>query len=284
MSVLATSTAATQRYKGLGTMAVDYGLHGHVAVVTGSTSGIGQAMAAALAEQGVSVILNGFGDPAQIETDRRALQARTNAAVRYHGADMTKPAEIADLIDYARREFGRLDILINNAGLQHVSPIEDFPDEKWDQLIAIILSSTFHSTKAAIPIMKAQGRGRIVNIASAHGLVASPFKSAYVAAKHGVVGFTKATGVELARTGITCNAICPGYVKTPLVEAQIADQAKARGIPEDRVIEDVILAAQPNKTFATYEQLAGMLLYLVSDMGASATGASFPIDGGWTAA
>ena len=161
---------------------------------------------------------------------------------------------------------------------------EDVPDEKWDQLIAIILSSTFHATKAAVPIMKAQGRGRIVNIASAHGLVASPFKSAYVAAKHGVVGFTKAMGVELARTGITCNAICPGYVKTPLVEAQIADQAKARGIPEDRVIEDVILAAQPNKTFATYEQLAGMLLYLVSEMGASATGASFPIDGGWTAA
>jgi 3-hydroxybutyrate dehydrogenase len=257
-------------------MAVDYGLQGHVAVITGSTSGIGQAMAQALAAQGVNVILNGFGDPAKIEADRAALQETTNTSVRYHGADMTKPKEIADLVDYARREFGRLDILINNAGLQHVSPIEDFPDEKWDQLIAIILSSTFHATKAAVPIMKAQGRGRIVNIASAHGLVASPFKSAYVAAKHGVVGFTKATGVELARTGITCNAICPGYVKTPLVEAQIADQAKARGIPEDR--------AQPNKTFATYEQLAGMLLYLVSDMGASATGASFPIDGGWTAA
>ena len=265
-------------------MAVDYGLQGNVAVITGSTSGIGQAMAQALAAQGVNVILNGFGDPVKIEADRAALQETTNTSVRYHRADMTKPKEIADLIDYARREFGRLDILINNAGLQHVSPIEDFPDEKWDQLIAIILSSTFHATKAAVPIMKAQGRGRIVNIASAHGLVASPFKSAYVAAKHGVVGFTKAMGVELARSGITCNAICPGYVKTPLVEAQIADQARARGIPEDRVIEDVILAAQPNKTFATYEQLAGMLLYLVSDMGASATGASFPIDGGWTAA
>ncbi|HEX5378226.1 MAG TPA: 3-hydroxybutyrate dehydrogenase [Phenylobacterium sp.] len=264
-------------------MAVDYGLKGHVAVITGSTSGIGQAMAAALAEQGVNVVLNGFGDPAQIETDRRNLAERTGVEVRYHGADMTRPKEIADLIDYAVTEFERLDILVNNAGLQHVAPIEDFPDEKWDQLIAIILSSTFHTTKAAIPIMKAQKRGRIVNIASAHGLVASPFKSAYVAAKHGVVGFTKATGVELARTGITCNAICPGYVKTPLVEQQIGDQARARGIPVDRVIEDVILAAQPNKAFAEYEHLAGMLLYLVSDMGASATGAAMTIDGGWTA-
>ena len=264
-------------------MAVDYGLQGHVAVITGSTSGIGQALATALAEQGVNVVLNGFGDPAKIEADRRALQERTNAAIRYHGADMTKPDEITDLIDYAMREFGRLDILVNNAGIQHVAPVDEFPPEKWDALIAVILSSTFHASRAAIPIMKAQGRGRIVNIASAHGLVASPFKAPYVAAKHGVVGFTKGLAVELARTGITANAICPGYVKTPLIEAQIVDQAKARGIPEDRVMEDVILAAQPTKQFVEYGQLAGMLLYLVSDMGASATGASMVVDGGWTA-
>lgn len=264
-------------------MAVDYQLEGHVAVITGSTSGIGQALATALAVQGVNVVLNGFGDPAKIEADRLAIQHGTNAAVRYHGADMTKPEEIADLIAYAHKEFGRLDILVNNAGIQHVAPVDEFPDEKWDALIAVILSSTFHASKAAIPIMKAQGRGRIVNIASAHGLVASAFKAPYVAAKFGVVGLTKGCAVELARTGITCNAICPGYVKTPLIEAQIVDQAKARGIPEDRVMEDVILAAQPTKAFVQYEHLAGMLLYLVSDMGASATGAALSVDGGWTA-
>ncbi len=264
-------------------MAVDYHLEGHAAVITGSTSGIGQALAAALAEQGVNVVLNGFGDPAKIEADRAALQRRTNARVLYHGADMTKPDQIADLVAYAHRELGRLDILVNNAGIQHVAPVVEFPDEKWDALIAVILSSTFHATKAATPIMKAQGRGRIVNIASAHGLVASAFKAPYVAAKFGVVGFTKGCAVELARTGITVNAICPGYVKTPLIEAQVVDQAKARGIPEDRVITDVILAAQPNKAFVEYEHLAGMLLYLVSDMGASATGAALSVDGAWTA-
>jgi len=265
-------------------MAMDYGLKGQAAVITGSTSGIGHAMAAALADQGVNVVLNGFGDPAKIEADRAVMEAASGVKVRYHGADMSKPSEIADLIAYAHKELGRLDILVNNAGLQHVAPIDEFPDDKWDTLIAVILSSTFHASKAAIPIMKAQGRGRIVNIASAHGLVASPFKSAYVAAKHGVVGFTKVSALELARTGITANAICPGYVKTPLVEAQIVDQAKARGIPVERVIEDVILAAQPNKTFVEYDQLAGMLLYLVSDLGASTTGAALTIDGGWTAA
>jgi len=264
-------------------MTLDYGLRGQAAVITGSTSGIGRALAGALAEQGVHVVLNGFGEPGQIEADRRALQAATGVEVRHHGADMSKPAEIAELIAFAHREFGRLDILVNNAGLQHVAPVDEFPPEKWDQLIAVILSSTFHASRAAIPLMKAQGRGRIVNIASAHGLVASAFKSAYVAAKFGVVGFTKAVAVELARTGITCNAICPGYVKTPLVEKQIIDQARARGIPEDRVVEDVILAAQPNKSFVEYEHLAGLLLYLVSDMGASATGAALSVDGGWTA-
>jgi 3-hydroxybutyrate dehydrogenase len=264
-------------------MAVDYHLEGHVAVITGSTSGIGQALAAALAEQGVNVVLNGLGDPAKIEADRAALQAKTNAAVRFHGADMTKPGEIDDLIAYAHKEFGRLDILVNNAGIQYVAPVDEYPVEKWDALLAVILSSTFHATKAAIPIMKAQGRGRIINIASAHGLVASAFKAPYVAAKFGVVGFTKACAVELARTGITVNAICPGYVKTPLIEAQVIDQAKTRGIPADRVIEDVILAAQPNKTFVQYEHLAGMLLYLASDIGASATGSALSVDGGWTA-
>jgi 3-hydroxybutyrate dehydrogenase len=262
----------------------DYGLKGQAAVVTGSTSGIGQAMARALAAEGVDVLLNGFGDAAKIEADRAALESEAGVRVLYHGADMTRPDQIADMVATAHREFGRLDILLNNAGIQHVAPIEAFPIEKWDQIIAINLTSAFHATRAAIPILKAQGRGRIVNLASAHGLVASPFKSAYVAAKHGIVGFTKSAALELARSGVTVNAICPGYVRTPLVEAQIADQAKARGIPEDRVIEDVILAVQPNKRFVEFPELVGLLLYLVSDMGASTTGAALSIDGGWTAA
>jgi 3-hydroxybutyrate dehydrogenase len=262
----------------------DYGLKGHAAIVTGSTSGIGQAMARALAAEGVDVMLNGFGDAAKIEADRAALAAETGVRVLYHGADMTKPEQITDMVATAKREFGRLDILMNNAGVQHVAPVEEFPPEKWDQIIAINLTSAFHATRAAVPIMKAQGRGRIVNLASAHGLVASPFKSAYVAAKHGVVGFTKSVALETAREGITVNAICPGYVKTPLVEAQIADQAKARGIPENRVVEDVILAVQPNKSFVEYTHIAGLLLYLASDMGASTTGAALSVDGGWTAA
>ena len=201
----------------------------------------------------------------------------------HHGADMTRPDEIADLIARTRAEFGRLDILVNNAGVQHVAAIEDFPAAKWDAILAINLSSVFHALHAAIPPMKAAGRGRIVNIASAHGLVASPFKSAYVAAKHGVLGLTKTAALELARTGVTCNAICPGYVKTPLVEAQIHDQARARGMDEERVMTEVILAAQPNKRFVEYAELAGLLLYLVSDAGASVNGAALSVDGGWTA-
>lgn len=262
----------------------DYGLKGQAAIVTGSTSGIGQAMAQALAAEGVNVMLNGFGEPAKIEADRAALESKAGVRVLYHGADMTKPDEIVDMVATAHREFGRLDILLNNAGVQHVAPVDEFPPEWWDRIIAINLTSAFHTTRAALPLMKAQGRGRIVNLASAHGLVASPFKSAYVAAKHGIVGFTKSVALETARQGITCNAICPGYVKTPLVEAQIADQARARGIPEDRVVEDVILAAQPDKRFVEYPQIAGLLLYLVSDMGASTTGAALTVDGGWTAA
>jgi 3-hydroxybutyrate dehydrogenase len=203
--------------------------------------------------------------------------------VLYHGADMTKPIEIADMVRAAKAEFGELDILVNNAGVQHVAPVEDFPDDKWDLIIAVNLSSAFHATKAAVPIMKEQGRGRIVNVASAHGLVASPFKAAYVAAKHGIMGLTKTVALEIAQHGVTCNAICPGFVKTPLVEAQIADQAKARGISQEAVMKDVILASQPTKQFVTFDQLNGLLLYLVSDLGASANGAAYQVDGGWVA-
>jgi 3-hydroxybutyrate dehydrogenase len=265
-------------------MATGYGLKGQAAIVTGSTSGIGQALARSLAAEGVNVVLNGFGDGAAIEATRTELARETGVAVLYHPADMTKPAEIADLVAQARRELGRLDILVNNAGVQHVAPVDEFPIDKWDQIIAINLSSAFHAIRAALPIMKAQGRGRIVNIASAHGLVASPFKAAYVAAKHGILGLTKTVALEVAQAGITCNAICPGYVKTPLVEAQIADQARARGLSPDAVMRDVILAAQPTKQFVAFDQLAGLLLYLVSDLGASANGAALTIDGGWTAA
>ena len=258
-------------------------LSGHVAIVTGSTSGIGLAMAEALASAGASLVLNGLGDAATIERTRAEVEARHGGKVAYHPADMTKPAEIADMVGFAKTTFGRLDILLNNAGVQYVAPIEEFPVEKWDQIIAINLSSAFHGIRAAVPIMKAQGRGRIVNLASAHALVASPFKSAYVAAKHGIAGLTKTVALEVAQSGITCNAICPGYVKTPLVEGQIADQAKARNMTPDQVLKDVILAAQPTKRFVTYEELSGLLLYLVSDAGASMNGACVAIDGGWTA-
>ena len=258
-------------------------LSGQVALITGSTSGIGAAMAEALAENGCHVVLNGLGDAAEIEALRAKIAADHGVEVRYHGANMLKRDEIADMVAFTEREFGRLDILLSNAGIQHVSPVEDFPTEKWDAIIAINLTSVFHAAKAAVPVMKRQGRGRIVNLASAHGLVASPFKSAYVAAKHGVMGFTKTLALEVAEQGITCNAICPGYVKTPLVEMQIADTAKARGISEEEVVRDVMLAAQPTKQFVTYEQLAGALLYLVSDAGANMNGSWISIDGGWTA-
>jgi len=264
-------------------MAVDFGLQGQVAIVTGSTSGIGHALADALAAQGCNIVMNGLGEMNAIERARAEMAETHGVEVLYHGADMTKPSEIADMVRAAKAEFGELDILVNNAGVQHIDPVENFPDDKWDLIIAINLSSAFHATKAAIPIMKEQGRGRIVNIASAHALVASPFKSAYVAAKHGIMGLTKTVALEVAQDGITCNAICPGFVKTPLVEAQIADQAKARGISEEAVMKDVILAAQPTKQFVTFDQLSGMLLYLVSDAGASANGAAFQIDGGWVA-
>jgi len=258
-------------------------LKGQVAVITGSTSGIGWAMAEALSCRGVNVVLNGLGDPAEIEANRRSLEIRTGAPVRYHDADMTQPDEIGEMIAYAHKEFGRLDILVNNAGVQHVEAVEDFPPQQWDRIIAINLSSVFHATRAAVPIMKAQKKGRIVNIASAHGLVASPFKSAYVAAKHGVVGFTKSVALEVATFGVTCNTICPGYVLTPIVKNQIKDQARTRGMSEDDVVKNVILAAQPTRQFVTFDQLTGLMLYLVSDAGASANGSSYSVDGGWTA-
>ena len=258
-------------------------LSGQVAIVTGSTSGIGAAMAEALAENGAHVVLNGLGDSAEIEALRARIAADHGVEVRYHGANMLKPDEIADLVNSTAAEFGRLDILMNNAGIQNVAPVDEFPEAKWDAIIGINLSSVFHAAKAAIPHMKKAGRGRIVNLASAHGLVASPFKSAYVAAKHGVMGFTKTLALEVAEQGITCNAICPGYVKTPLVENQIADTAKARGISEEEVVRDVMLAAQPTKKFVTYEELAGALLYIVSDAGANMNGSWISVDGGWTA-
>ncbi len=264
-------------------MSADKPLTGRAALITGSTSGIGLALAEALAGAGANMMLNGLGDHDAIERTRAELTQKHAVDVRYHGADMTRPNEIADLVSQTHRAFGRLDIVVPNAGIQHVAPIEDFPVEKWDAILAINLSSAFHIIRTAVPIMKAQGSGRIVNMASAHALVASPFKSAYVAAKHGLAGLTKTVGLEVAEHGITCNAICPGYVKTPLVEAQIGPTAKARGLSEEEVVRDVLLAAQPTKAFVSYEQLAGMLLYLVSDAGASVNGAMLSIDGGWTA-
>lgn len=269
--------AGSQAARGIGN------LKGQVAVITGSTSGIGLALARAVAAGGGDVVLNGLGDPAEIERTRADLEASSGVRVLYHPADMTRGEEIADMVGFAERELGRLDILVNNAGIQHVESVENFPTDQWEKIIAINLSSAFYATRAAIPVMKAQGRGRIVNMASAHGLVASPFKSAYVAAKHGVIGFTKTTALELARDNITCNAICPGFVETPIVTKQIADQARTRNMTEEQVLTDVILAAQPTKRFVTTEELTGIFLYLVSDLGASANGASFSIDGGWTA-
>ncbi|HYC75504.1 3-hydroxybutyrate dehydrogenase [Brevundimonas sp.] len=258
-------------------------LKGQVAVISGSTSGIGLAFARAIASRGGEVVLNGLGDPSEIERTRAGMEASCGVRVRYHGADMRRGDEVADMVAYGKHQLGRVDILINNAGVQHVEAVEKFPADRWEQIIAVNLSSTFYATRAAIPIMKAQGRGRIINVASAHGLVASPYKSAYVAAKHGVIGFTKTVALELAQDNITCNALCPGYVETPIVEKQIADQARTRGLSKDQVLKDVILGSQPTKRFVTTDELTGMMLYLVSDLGASANGASFSIDGGWTA-
>jgi 3-hydroxybutyrate dehydrogenase len=261
----------------------DRPLSGRIAVVTGSTSGIGQTIAEQLAKAGASVVLNGFGDAAEIEKLRSTIESETGVKVIYSGADMSKPNSIKGLFDETIKALGDPDIIVNNAGIQNVAPIEEFPPEKWDAIIAINLSSAFHMTRLALPAMRKKDWGRIVNIASVHGLVASPFKSAYVAAKHGIIGLTKTVALEIAQQNITCNAICPGWVHTPLVDKQIDDQAKVHGIPRDRVIKEVMLAAQPNKRFVTTQQLAALTLFLCSEDGSSVNGASLPMDGAWTA-
>ncbi len=258
-------------------------LQGRVALVTGSTSGIGLGIAEAFAAQGASVVLNGFGDRIQIEDTIHKLEQTHDVAAFYHGADLSKAAAVADMMAYAKAEAGGVDILVNNAGIQHVAPVDEFPLEKWDAILAINLSSAFHAIRAALPDMKARGYGRIINIASAHGLVGSPFKSAYVAAKHGVLGLTKVVALEVAESNITCNAICPGYVYTPLVEKQIEDQAKAHNISREKVISDVLLKAQPNKRFAQVSEIGALVVFLASDAAKSITGAALPVDGGWTA-
>ena len=258
-------------------------LKGKTALVTGSTSGIGLGIATRFAAEGANLVLNGFGNAAEIEALRAKLAAQHKVTVVYDGADMSKPETIAEMMRKAIDRFGAVDVLVNNAGIQHVAPVDEFPVDKWDAIIAINLSSAFHATRAALPAMKKKRWGRIVNIASAHALVASPFKSAYVAAKHGLAGFTKTVALEVAQQGITANAICPGYVRTPLVEKQIPDQAKTRNMSEEQVVRDVILAAQPTKQFVKVDEIAALSVFLCSEGAASITGAILSIDGGWTA-
>ncbi|GLT00511.1 3-hydroxybutyrate dehydrogenase [Sphingobium jiangsuense] len=258
-------------------------LTGKTALVTGSTSGIGLAYARALAGEGANVVINGFGDADAIEKERRELEALSGARALYSGHDLTKTEEIEAMMRDAAQAFGGVDILINNAGTQHVAPVEEFPVEKWDLIIALNLSSAFHTTRLAVPYMKERKWGRIIQTASAHSLVASPFKSAYVTAKHGLAGFTKTIALELATSGVTANCISPGYVWTPLVENQIPDTMKARGLTREQVMNDVLLAGQPTKQFVTAEQVAAMALFLCSDAAANVTGANLSVDGGWTA-
>ncbi len=258
-------------------------LQGKVSLVTGSTSGIGLGIARALAAAGSAIVLNGFGKPEDIVETQARIVSDFGVKARCSTADMSKAAPIAEMIAMTLDNFGRLDVLVNNAGIQHVAPLEQFPAEKWDAILAINLSSAFHTTRAALPSMRKNNFGRIINIASAHGLVASPFKAAYVAAKHGILGLTKVTALETAEANITCNAICPGYVHTPLVETQIEGQAKAHGIPREKVIRDVLLAQQPNKRFATVEEIGALSVFLASGAAASITGTALPVDGGWTA-
>jgi 3-hydroxybutyrate dehydrogenase len=258
-------------------------LDGRVALVTGSTSGIGLGIARALAAAGANVMLNGFGAAEEIARTRDAIEGDYDVKARYSAADMSSTDAIGEMVATTLSDLGRLDILVNNAGVQHVAPLDQFPIAKWDQILAINLSGAFHTMRLAVPAMRRQKFGRIINIASAHGLVASPFKAAYVAAKHGIVGLTKVAALETAEEGITCNAICPGYVYTPLVEAQIDGQAKAHGISRDQVIRDVLLAQQPNKRFATVEEIGALAVFLASEVSASITGTALPVDGGWTA-
>src|SRR2546421_5264015 len=259
-------------------------LNGKNAVITGSTSGIGLGTARALAKDGANVMLNGFGTPVEIEALRTGIETDFGVQAAYSPADMSKPAEIARMIADAEARLGSVDILVNNAGIQHVAPVEEFPIEKWDAIIAINMSSAFHAIRAAIPGMKARRWGRIISTASAHSLVASPFKSAYVTAKHGLTGLTKTVALEVATLGITANCISPGYVWTPLVEKQIPDTMKARGMTAEQVKRDVLLAAQPTKEFVTVDEVAALALYLCSDAAKAITGANLSIDGGWTAA
>lgn len=253
------------------------------ALVTGSTSGIGLAIARALAAEGMDLMLNGLGEPDAIEAMRAGLEAEFGVRVHYHGADMRDGAAIAEMVQATADTLGPVDVLVNNAGIQFVSPVEDFPVERWNDILAINLSAAFHATRAVVPAMKARRFGRIINTASAHALVASPFKSAYVAAKHGIAGFTKSVALELATHGITVNSICPGYVWTPLVEKQIPDTMKARGLTAEQVKRDVMLAAQPTKEFVTVEQVAALAVFLCSPAAANITGSNIAMDGGWTA-
>jgi 3-hydroxybutyrate dehydrogenase len=258
-------------------------LAGKTALVTGSTSGIGLGIAEALAGAGANLVLNGFGAAEDIESLRRGLAERHGVVVLHDAADMSQPAAIESMLQNALQTFGSVDILINNAGIQHVAPVDEFPVDKWNAIMAINLTAAFHTVRLALPAMKARRFGRIVNIASAHALVASPYKSAYVAAKHGIAGFTKAVALEVAEAGITVNALCPGYVLTPLVERQIPDTARARGISEAAVVRDVLLAAQPTKQFVKVSEVAALALHLCSAAAASITGTVLPVDGGWTA-
>jgi 3-hydroxybutyrate dehydrogenase len=258
-------------------------LAGKAAIVTGSTSGIGLGIARAFAEAGMNVMLNGFGNAEEIDKTRRELEKTFGITAAYSAADMSKPDAIVQMVEDTRQALGKVDVLVNNAGIQHVEAIEMFPVAKWDAIIAINLSSAFHAIRAVVPEMKSRKWGRIINIASAHGLVASPFKSAYVAAKHGLLGLTKTVALETAEYGITVNAVCPGYVLTPLVQNQIPETAKARGISEEEVVRDVLLHAQPTRQFVTTEQIGALTVFLCTDAGASITGTALPVDGGWTA-
>jgi len=257
-------------------------LQGKTAVITGSTRGIGLGLAKGLAGAGMNIVLNGLSNPEKVAPVVQEIEGLGVSCI-FHGADMTQPEQIEGLINKAQSHFGSVDVLINNAGIQHVSPVEEFPTSKWDAILAINLSSAFHTIRTAVPLMKQQGWGRIINIASAHGLVASPYKSAYVAAKHGIVGLTKTIALEVAEDNITVNAICPGYVHTPMVDNQIADTAKARGMSEKEVVEKVLLAAQATKKFVTVEELSGVAQFLCSDAAANITGTAMPVEGGWTA-